>query len=280
MKKLAMLLFVAVAFIMPANAQRKILYLEPFTSTINISPNVLADIRARIYNRVTELGRVTLVDGHNYGTASARTVGADYILRGKLNKAVDGIDVGEHEGEDRYQVAFEGVMQLIDAHTGAVVAQKSMDGSDREHIQLPDMARNNRNYRKEARRLEDEASDKAYAGAVRSCGSLIEMLIDENIKIEVHITGITKVKKDEVLEVTIDRGTFSGVSRGERFVVNTTSNLGNYAQTSKIAEIRVNQQPAEHSANCKVTSGKKELKAAMQAGQQLTVVSRTAKLFD
>ena len=261
-------------------SQRKMVYLEPFKGDAAVPAQLLSDVRAQIYRAVADLGRVTLVDGHNYGCAAARVVHADYILRGVLNKASEQIKTGDREGEDYFDVDFEGEMQLVEVQTGNVLATKSIDGHGHQHIDLPGIPRHDRNYRTEARSLENKAADEAYGTAVKNCGGLVELLIDENIKIEVHITGVTNATSDEVKGVTIDRGTFSGVSEGERFIVNVTTMMGNYPTTKKIAEIRVHSQPGLHEANCKVVSGKKELKLAMDKNLRLTIVSRTAKLFD
>lgn len=281
MKKLLTCFFVL--FFLSTNnvfAQRKTVYLEPFKGDASIYPELLTDVRLRIYDAVAKLGRVTLVDGHNYGTAAAQDVNADYILRGYLVKAKDGIKMGEKEGEDVYKVEYDGSMELVDATNGNVIGKINIGGNGSKLIRLPDMSRRDRGYREEARRLEDQAADDAYSDAVSLSGTMVESLIDENIIIEVRITGITDAKGDEVKGVTIDRGTFSGVSHGERFNVFVTENIGNYPKKTKIAELRVNSQPTSHSATCKVTSGKKEMKSAMDRNAKLTVVSRKAKFFD
>lgn len=262
-----------------ATAQRKVVYVEPLKSNTNIPQGWLEDVRSQLIRVIDGMGRVTVVDGQG-GKTSAQTAKADYIVRGNLTKAICDVRTGKNEGEDSFVAEYAGNIQLVDANTGSVIADKGISSYGSCRIKLPTISRRDRNYRREVHRLEEEASNKAYDSAMSSDNSAAKSIIEENIKIKANISGITQIKGDEARGVTIDQGTFSGVSDGDRFNVSIVENVGNYPTVTKIAEIRVTNQPTLHSAECKVVSGKRELKQALEAGKKLTVISRTSKLFD
>ena len=280
MRKLLLLLLVAITFAPNINAQRKVVYVEPFTSSNDrLSNDIINAVGDCISQRVDKMGRVNLTLGKSKFNKSDNN-NTDYIISGNITSSTTEVQPGKSNSLDSYVTKIKGSVSLLDAKSLTVIEQKSFDTSGSYTIKLPSIPRSDKNYRAEVRRLEDEAYDKSIERAISNCGIFIPDMIDNNIKVLGKVTAVAEVKKDEIRAVIINKGTEDGVSDGQRFVVNVVTNQGGYPVTTKLGEIRVKEQPTAHSAMCKVTSGKKEIKAAMDSKAELSIVSRTAKLFD
>lgn len=82
-----------------------------------------------------------------------------------------------------------------------------------------------------------------------------------------------KFKKDKQKEVYIDLGESDGVYKGVHFTVYTTKTVAGKVANKQIGKIRIEDVQGEEISLCKVKSGGKEIKTALDNNEELLVKS-------
>ena len=80
-------------------------------------------------------------------------------------------------------------------------------------------------------------------------------------------------KKDKQKELYIDLGAAHGLREGTHFNVYVIGSIGGKETSKQIGRLKVKSIEGDEVSLCKVSSGGKEIKAAIDAGQQLLIVS-------
>lgn len=80
-------------------------------------------------------------------------------------------------------------------------------------------------------------------------------------------------KKDKQKEVYIDLGSTHGVYEGLHFDVYTIGKIGGKETRKQIARLKINEIEGDEVSLCKVTSGAKDLKTALDEQRELLIVS-------
>ena len=88
-----------------------------------------------------------------------------------------------------------------------------------------------------------------------------------------HILERGAEKKDKQKEVYIDLGSAVGLREGIHFDVYTLGTIAGKETRKQIGRLKVNEIVGDEVSLCKVTSGAKDIKAALDAGQNLLVIS-------
>lgn len=83
-----------------------------------------------------------------------------------------------------------------------------------------------------------------------------------------------KFKKDKQQEVYIDFGLSEGAEKGMQFDVYSVRIIAGREAKNKVGKIKIIDVQGDEISLCKVTSGEKEIKAALDAGIELTLVSK------
>ena len=80
-------------------------------------------------------------------------------------------------------------------------------------------------------------------------------------------------KKDKQKELYIDLGSIHGMQEGTHFAVYTIGSIGGKETRKQIGRLKVNGIEGDEVSRCKVVSGGKEIKAALDAEEQLLIIS-------
>ena len=80
-------------------------------------------------------------------------------------------------------------------------------------------------------------------------------------------------KKDKQKELYIDLGASHGLQEGTHLTVYVIGSIGGKETRKQIGRLKVNAVEGDEVSRCKVVSGGKDIKAALDAGEQLQIIS-------
>ena len=116
-------------------------------------------------------------------------------------------------------------------------------------------------------------SDKAIQEAINRLSNNITDWLNRKAPLQANIIEGTASKKDKQKEVYIDMGSSEGAFNGLHMGVYEVKNIGGREAKSQIGKLKIEEVEGDDISRCKVQSGGKDIKAALDAGQQLRVMS-------
>ena len=160
--------------------------------------------------------------------------------------------------DEKTQIWYTGIVEALltlkDAKTGEVIANPSVRGrgSGNSHF---------------------DTSDKAIRDAIGSLSASIAGWLNKYRPLKANIIEGSVAKKDKQKEVYIDLGSSEGAFEGLYMGVYQVKMIGGREALSEIGRLRVEAVEGNDISRCKVTSGSKDIKTALDAGEQLRVKS-------
>lgn len=119
-----------------------------------------------------------------------------------------------------------------------------------------------------------ETREGAINSALSTLASKVTRYFNRTLPLQANIVEGAHDKKDKQKEVYIDLGeSTKGVSAGLHFGVYTTKMVAGKVAKKLIGKIKVAEVQGEELSLCKVQSGGKEIKAAIDTGEELLVTS-------
>lgn len=116
-------------------------------------------------------------------------------------------------------------------------------------------------------------SDKAIQEAINRLSNNITDWLNRKAPLQANIIEGTASKKDKQKEVYIDMGSSEGAFNGLHMGVYEVKNIGGREAKSQIGKLKIEAVEGDDISRCKVQSGGKDIKAALDAGQKLRVIS-------
>ena len=153
-----------------------------------------------------------------------------------------------------YTGVAEVMLTLKDAKTGEVIANPSFNGQGISGSSY-------------------STSDKAIQDALNRLSSRITMWLNKYRPLQANILEGGATKKDKQKEVYIDLGSNEGAFEGLHMAVYTIKIIAGREAKSQIGKLKIEAVEGVDISRCKVQSGGKDIKAALDAGQQLQVIS-------
>jgi len=117
------------------------------------------------------------------------------------------------------------------------------------------------------------STDTAIKNALESLRKKVEKYYNTVYPYTAQILERGVEKKDKQKELYIDLGTAHGLREGTHFDVYVIGSIGGKETRKQIGRLRVKSIEGDEVSLCKVASGGKDIKAAIDAGQQLLIVS-------
>ena len=117
------------------------------------------------------------------------------------------------------------------------------------------------------------STDTAIKNALESLRKKVEKYYNTAYPYTAQILERGMEKKDKQKELYIDLGTAHGLREGTHFDVYVIGSIGGKETRKQIGRLRVKSIEGDEVSLCKVVSGGKDIKAAIDAGQQLLIVS-------
>ena len=153
-----------------------------------------------------------------------------------------------------YTGVAEVMLTLKDAKTGEVIANPSFNGQGISGSSY-------------------STSDKAIQDALNRLSSRITMWLNKYRPLLANILEGGATKKDKQKEVYIDFGSREGAFEGLHMGVYIVKTVAGREAKSQIGKLKIEAVEGDDISRCKVQSGGKDIKAALDAGQQLQVIS-------
>ena len=117
------------------------------------------------------------------------------------------------------------------------------------------------------------SNDTAIKDALENLRSRVERYYNTAYPYTAHILERGVEKKDKQKELYIDLGAMHGLEEGTHFTVYVIGTIGGKETRKQIGRLKVKSIEGDEVSLCKVSSGGKEIKAAIDAEQQLLIIS-------
>lgn len=118
------------------------------------------------------------------------------------------------------------------------------------------------------------SEEKAMSNALVRLTSLVGSCYSRLFPLNASIIEGGEVKKEKQKSVYIDLGTANGAYEGQQFDVYAVKTVAGREARTEIGRLRIEEVQGEDISFCKVSKGSEQIKAALDAGQTLVVVSR------
>ena len=153
-----------------------------------------------------------------------------------------------------YRGIVEAMLTLKDLKTGEVIANPSFGGKGTSFSSY-------------------STSDKAIKEAIGYFATRITAWLNKYSPLQANIIEGTAAKKDKQKEVYIDLGSSEGAYEGLHMGVFQVKKIGGREAKSQIGKLKIEAVEGDDISRCKVQSGGKDIKAAIDAGEKLRVIS-------
>ena len=153
-----------------------------------------------------------------------------------------------------YTGNVEAILTLKDAKTGEVIATPTVGGWGSASSSF-------------------STSDKAVRDAIDRLSGRITVWLNKHRPLQANILEGATAKKDKQKEVYIDFGSSEGAFVGLHMGVYQVRTIVGHEAKSQIGKLKIEAVEGDDISRCKVQSGGKDIKAAIDAGQQLRVIS-------
>lgn len=164
----------------------------------------------------------------------------------------------DKDGKTQITTSYKGIVEamltLKDAKTGEVVANPTFSGSGMGSSSYSD-------------------SDKAVRDAIGRLSNRITDWLNKYSPLQANIIEGAAAKKDKQKEVYIDLGSSEGAFEGLHMGVYTVKTVAGHEAKSQIGKLKIEAVEGDDISRCKVQSGGKDIKAALDAGEKLKVIS-------
>ena len=153
-----------------------------------------------------------------------------------------------------YTGTVEALLTLKDAKTGQIIGNPTVGGwgSAFSHF---------------------DTSDKAIHDAINRLAAHIANWLNKFRPIQANVIQGSTAKKDKQKEVYIDLGSSEGAYEGLHMGVYQIKTIAGREAKSQIGKLKIEAVEGDDISRCKVTSGGKDIKVAIDAGEQLRVLS-------
>ena len=161
---------------------------------------------------------------------------------------------GKTQVSTTYTGIAEAMLTLKDAKTGEVIANPTVGG----------WGSSSSSY---------DTADKAIHDAIDRLANRITSWLNKHRPIQANILEGAAAKKDKQKEVYIDLGSSEGAFPGLSMGVFEVKTIAGREAKSQIGKLRIEAVEGDDISRCKVVSGGKDIKAAIDAGEQLRVLT-------
>lgn len=217
--------------------------------------NYIDALRASLVKGISQSRRISLTDG-------AGTLQPDWYIDGTVSnisstsKTEELKDSKGKTYKQNYYKALVGVtLHVKDAQTGLIVASPTFNVSAEDLSWI-------------------ETREGAMASAFDRMAAKVMRYFNKQLPLLANIVEGARDKKDKQKEVYIDLGEATkGVMKGLHFGVYTSKVVAGKEARKQVGRIKIVETQGDELSLCKVLSGGKEIKAAIDAGDNIAVVS-------
>lgn len=216
-------------------------------------------VQAAVVKGISQARRIKAIDGQL--TAEEKDQPNTWYVDGTIASisATSKVDTWKDKDKKKHsKTVYKGLVSLTlhfkDAHTDEVLFSPSFNvtASDLSWV---------------------ESAAGAVSNAINSLPGRITRYLDVNLPLSANIIEGARDKKDKQKEVYIDLGTAEGGFKGLHFDVFTVKTVAGREAKKKIGRLKVTDVEGEDISLCKVQSGGRDIKTAIDAGEQLLIIT-------
>lgn len=229
-------------------------------------PEFADAVRQTIAASVNETRRISVIDGYFTDDELDAHMPA-LLLDGTLSsitttRRVRNVtdDKGKKFTETEFTAGVIATINLKDVYTGEILKTISINSSSYSASWFA-------------------TAEKALGHVLDNMRAQITRELDLSFPLYANIIEGASEKKDKQSEVYIDLGSNDGLDVGLFFCVYSVQTIAGREAKKEIARLRVTKIMGEDITLCKVTRGGKDLKAALDSGQQISVVSQNVSAW-
>jgi hypothetical protein len=212
------------------------------------------EVKAAIVRGITNTYRLDAIDG-NLSESEAAKPGSMYV-----DATIDNISYTQkttyYESSKRTYTYYMGQISVTllfkDAKTDKVVISPSFRLSEYDCSWM-------------------ETAEKAVSNALNSLSRNVRSYLDQCYPLRANIVEGAREKKDKQKEVYIDLGNHNGVYEGLHFGVYLEKQVAGKIAERQIGKLKIIEVQGPDISLCKVQSGGRDIKAAIDAGQNIVV---------
>ena len=153
-----------------------------------------------------------------------------------------------------YTGVVEAMLTLKDAKTGEVIANPTVGGYGSGSAKY-------------------STTDQAIRDAINKLASRVTAWLNQFKPLQANIIEGSTTKKDKQKEVYIDLGSSEGAFKGLHMGVFVVKTVAEREAKSQIGKLKIEEVEGDDISLCKVVSGGKDIKSAIEAGANLRVYS-------
>lgn len=161
---------------------------------------------------------------------------------------------GKTQVNTYYTGVTEVMLTLKNAKTGEVMANPTMKGQGSTNSSF-------------------STSDQAVRDAIGKLSNRIIVWLNNYRPLQANIIEGAAAKKDKQKEVYIDLGSSEGAFEGLHMGVYIVKTIAGREAKSQIGKLKIEAVEGDDISRCKVQSGGKDIKAAIDGGEKLLVIS-------
>lgn len=221
------------------------------------NPEYVSSVRAAIVKGLSSSHRMSVIDGQT--DASMGHVSPAYYVDATISNMstttkTEVVDEKKKTKRTLYKTLIGVTLHVKDAHSGEVVASPQITVSDLDMLWLESAAKSM------------NSSLAKLAGSV--CG-----YFNRFAPLYANIVEGARDKNDKQKEVYIDLGEKDGVYSGLHFNVYTVKTVAGKEAKKQIGRLKISEVQGDDLSLCKVQSGGKDIKAAIDGGETISVRS-------
>ena len=161
---------------------------------------------------------------------------------------------GKTQVSTTYTGVVEAMLTFKDAKTGEIVANPSFKGQGTSSSSY-------------------STSEQAIKDAINRMANRITIWLNKYRPLKANIIEGSTTKKDKQKEVYIDLGSSEGAFKGMHMGVYRVKTVAGREAKSQIGKLKIEEVEGDDISLCKVQSGGKDIKTAIDAGDQLQVIT-------
>jgi hypothetical protein len=161
---------------------------------------------------------------------------------------------GKTQVSTTYTGVVEAMLTFKDAKTGEIVANPSFKGQGTSGSSY-------------------STSEQAIKDAINRMANRITIWLNKYRPLKANIIEGSTTKKDKQKEVYIDLGSSEGAFKGLHMGVYRVKTVAGREAKSQIGKLKIEEVEGDDISLCKVQSGGKDIKTAIDAGDQLQVIT-------
>lgn len=229
-------------------------------------PEFADAVRQTIAASVNETRRISVIDGY-FTEDELNSQMPALLLDGTISsitttrrfRTVED-SKGKKHNETEYMAGVLATINLKDIYSGEIVKTININSSSYSASWFT-------------------TAEKALGHVMNNMRVQITRELDLSFPLYANIIEGASEKKDKQKEVYIDLGTAAGIDTGLYFAVYTVQTIAGKEAKKEIARLRVTEILGDDITLCKVTHGGKELKKALDEGQQINVISQNVSAW-